>query len=139
MPRPAVKLTMAGMGSRSKVVKRGGYRESMATVLVAVYLPALVAFAAGVGHCDVCRRTWLTHVCVIPGFIIELLTARMALGFRHFGDRTALAIASLVQIVWIAGWVWLARHGRGWRWGVAVVAGTLSSLGAFWMYALIRA
>lgn len=130
--------TMEAMASQPKFAPYRHWWPSIAVVITTVYVPYSVAYFLGSSHCEVCREAWFAAFWIGQGFIIQKWT-QVFLHLPQSDGRGAWLTCLLVQFVWIAGWVWLAQRGRGWLVGVVVVAGALSSLAAFWTYALIRA
>ena len=106
-------------------------------VLAAIYLPNLVGFAFGAGHCDTCRWAWLWAVWILPAGVIQEITRDLS-NLRLSPDGMMFVSALLVQAVWIVGWCWLATLGRWSFWGVLAATLAASAYSAVVVNAVIR-
>jgi hypothetical protein len=114
-------------------------RLAAVCVFVASYLPPLVGFVYGVGHCETCRQAWIKLVWIVQGALIPLFFKNLLrLSLPPADQAWGIALAIAVQIAWLAGWTWLASRGKVWlAFSIAVVFG-LSIWFAYVMHALIR-
>jgi hypothetical protein len=109
-------------------------------ILAASYLPPLVGLVCGVGHCDTCRRAWLEMVWMVQGVMIPVLGGTYLFHRSvFFGGSWGIVVPILVQISWLASWIWLAKRGKAWLVFSAIAVLALSTIFAYSMYAMIRA
>ena len=113
-------------------------RQRALCVLGAIYLPNFVAFAMGVGHCDVCQRAWLWIVWILPAGVVHE-SIRNTFDLPRISNGATLATVFVIQAVWIAGWCWLASLGRRSFSAVLIVCFGVSCVSAWGAFALIRA
>ncbi len=110
---------------------------AVSVILVVSYLPPLVGFVYGVGHCDTCRQAWVKAVWIIQGAIIPVFFTNL-LHLPHLDKAWSVALAIAIQIAWLAGWTWLASQSKVWLGISAVLALGLTIWFTYAMTALIR-
>jgi hypothetical protein len=125
----AARSIMADMSSPSLISRK----LAIGSIFVASYLPPLVGFICGVGHCDTCRQAWLKVVWIVQGAVLSYLTVT-----RNIDHLSGMMAPILIQIAWLVGWIWLARKGRLWLAGTTLFVLATSTWFTLIMDALIR-
>jgi hypothetical protein len=110
---------------------------AIGSIVVASYLPPLVGFICGVGHCEVCRQAWLKMVWMVQGIIIPVFLTNL-LRLPHADETWGLVIAILIQFAWLFLWIWVAKRGTLWLVFSSVVVLALSAWFTYCIDALIR-
>ncbi len=112
---------------------------AVASVFAASYLPPLVGFICGVGHCEVCRQSWFKVVGIVQGIIVaQLLDHLLDLPRIDIDSFVGIWLAIAIQIGWLFGWTWLAMKGKIWLAIATIVALALTVWFTLVINALIR-
>jgi hypothetical protein len=79
-------------------------------------------------------------VWIVQGVMMPVLGGTYLIGRAiAFHASWGIAVPILIQIAWLAGWIWLAKRSKAWLIFSTIVACALSMFLAYGMYALIRA
>jgi hypothetical protein len=100
-------------GYHTCMFKRPVFSSKLAAacVFAASYLPPLVGFVYGVGHCDTCRQAWIKLVWIVQGALIPFLLTNF-LRLPRVDETWGLILAIAIQLAWLASWTWLASRSK---------------------------
>lgn len=115
------------------------WKQAAIWVLIASYLPVLIASGFGAGHCDVCCNAWLlvggiAQACAITFHVRDVFHLQIP----QPDEAWMWVFNMILQLAWLGGWTWLAHLGKRARLIVTVLVFAVSSGVAWVLFAAIR-